>query len=119
MTHSERNYDACGRETQAVFFALRHFRACLLFTEQFTLRSDHRSLKDAFKKDLHGLLARWLDLFLEYEFVIEYKPGKENIPPDFLSRHDGDPVPKDNYYNGGEIGLFADDIGGYDAVNDE
>lgn len=69
------------RETLAFVFALHHFCVYLLSTEPFTVISYPESLKDDFKKkDLHGSLKRWLELFSEYEFVIQYKSGKENIP---------------------------------------
>jgi hypothetical protein len=33
-----------------------------------------------------GRIARWLLLFLEYEFTIVYKPGKTHVIIDVLSK---------------------------------
>lgn len=42
-----------------------------VFHPAVTLISDHKSLKDAFKKkDLQGQLAKWLDFLSEYEFTV-------------------------------------------------
>lgn len=93
MTRAERNHEACKREVLAVIFALPRFRVYLFFTEPLTLISNHKSLSGAFKmKDLHGRLARQLDFLSYHEFTVQYKPVKDNIPSDFLSRHDNDPA---------------------------
>lgn len=76
------------------------------------MNADYKSRKDAFKKkDLHRRLARWFDFLSEYEFTVHEKPGKDHIPPDFLSRYGNDTAP-DEACGGGEIGLFAGNIGG-------
>ncbi|KAE8957932.1 hypothetical protein PR001_g31205, partial [Phytophthora rubi] len=31
-------------------------------------------------------MARWLSFFAEYNFAVEYKPGKQNVLADALSR---------------------------------
>lgn len=49
--------------------------------------SDHRALSQAFKTlDVHGRLARWLDLHAEYELKIHYKKGSQNAVADACSR---------------------------------
>lgn len=90
MNEAERNYSACEREALAVIFALQKFRPYLLSAETFRLITDHQALKYAFqKKDVHGRLARWLDLLAEYNFEVVYRPGRENSAADFLSRQGG------------------------------
>jgi len=107
MTPTERNYSACDRETLAVIFGLRQYRVYLLSTEPFTLITDHKALKNTFKKkDVHGRLARWLDFLAEYEYVVQHRPGKDNIPPDFLSRIDNGPAPPEDQPDEGELCLF-------------
>eukprot|EP00737_Agarophyton_chilense_P002014 gb/GEZJ01002279.1/.p1 GENE.gb/GEZJ01002279.1/~~gb/GEZJ01002279.1/.p1 ORF type:complete len:384 (+),score=41.68 gb/GEZJ01002279.1/:2514-3665(+) len=87
MTPAERNYATCEREALAVVFALKKFLVYLLSSILFTVLTDHQALQHAFrKKDGHGRLARWLDLFAEYEFEIKYRPGVANGAPDYLSR---------------------------------
>jgi hypothetical protein len=38
------------------------------------------------KPYLSGRITRWLLLFLEYEFIVVYKPGKTHVVVDVLSR---------------------------------
>lgn len=58
-----------------------------LIGRPFVVYSDHRTLSQVFKKkDVHGRLARWLDLFAEYEFTIEHKEGAQNGVADACSR---------------------------------
>lgn len=84
---AEKNYTVSEKEALAVIFALKKFRVYLLSDKEFTLFTDHQALKYAFTKpDVHGRFARWLDFLAEYNFKIEYKPGEENGPADFLSR---------------------------------
>ena len=90
LTPAERNYSACEREALAVVFALKKFRVYLLSDIPFTVITDHRALQYAFQKqDIHGRLARWLDFLAEYDYKIQYRPGKVNAAADFLSRLDG------------------------------
>ena len=71
----------------AVIFALKKFRVYLLSTTPFKVVTDHQALRFALqKKDMHGRLARWLDLMAEYESTIEYRPGNKNSFADYRSR---------------------------------
>jgi hypothetical protein len=38
------------------------------------------------KPHVSSMLARWLLLFLEYDFKIVYKPGRSHLMPNALSR---------------------------------
>jgi hypothetical protein len=47
---------------------------------------DHKGLIHLYhQKHLSGRQARWIEKISEYDFVIEYLPGVENILPDVLS----------------------------------
>ena len=49
--------------------------------------SDHKHLAWLLnKKDTHPRLDRWIIRLAAYEFEIRYKPGKEHIVADMLSR---------------------------------
>ena len=49
--------------------------------------TDHQSLQYAFKKkDMHGRLARWMAIPVEYDFEVKYGAGGKNGAGDFLSR---------------------------------
>ncbi|KAE8962615.1 hypothetical protein PR002_g29547 [Phytophthora rubi] len=74
-------------------YALIKFRVYLLGEQTFAVYTDHASLRTAMKNPhLSQRMARWLSFFAEYNFVVHYKPGKNNILADALSRRpDYDP----------------------------
>ena len=81
----ERNYGAFLLELQAAVWGIEHFSTYLKGT-RFTLRVDHKpltTLSNVHKKTLNNLQL----LMLEYDFVLEYRAGKDHTPPDFCSRH--------------------------------
>ena len=60
----------------------------LLSQEEFLIITDHQALKSAFqRKDINHRLARWMDLLAEYNFKIEHRAGKNNLPADYSSRN--------------------------------
>ena len=82
----EKNYPTHDLELAVVFFALRIWRhylygvPCRIFT-------DHKSLQYLFtQKELNMRQRRWVELIKDYEFTIEYHPGKANVVADALSR---------------------------------
>ena len=49
--------------------------------------SDHKSLKYLFdQKELNMRQRRWLELLKDYDFGLNYHPGKANVVADALSR---------------------------------
>ncbi|POM77309.1 Putative retroelement, partial [Phytophthora palmivora] len=59
----------------------------LLGTRPFVIYTDHASLRTATNSPhLSQRMARWLSFFAEYNFRVEYKPGKLNVLADALSR---------------------------------
>ncbi|KAA3459064.1 DNA/RNA polymerases superfamily protein [Gossypium australe] len=82
----ERNYPTHDLELAAIVFALK-IRRHYLFSEKCHVYSDHKSLKYLMtQKDLNLRQRRWLELLKDYEFVIDYHPGKANVVADALSR---------------------------------
>lgn len=70
----------------AVTHALKLWRHYLLGC-QFELITDHKSLKWIFTQPtLNMRQRRWVELLQEYDFLIIYQPGKENVVADSLSR---------------------------------
>ncbi|GKB18498.1 reverse transcriptase domain-containing protein [Tanacetum coccineum] len=76
----------CDASLQAVVFALKIWRHYLYGTK-FTVFTDHKSLQHILhQKELNMRQRRWLELLTDYDCVIHYHPGKENVIADALSR---------------------------------
>lgn len=74
------------REFHAITEALAKFRHYLL-GHKFIIRTDQKSLKELLEQRLQTPeQQQWLPKFLGYDFVIQYKPDRENIHVDALSR---------------------------------
>ena len=84
-TH-EQNYPTHDFVLAAVVFTLKLWR-CYLYGEKFQVYSDHKSLKYIFtQKDLNLEERRWVEYLEDYDFTLNYYPGKANIVADALSR---------------------------------
>ena len=82
----EKNYPTHDLELAAVVFALKSWRHYLC-GERFKVFSDHKSLKYIFsQKDLNMRQRRWIELLEDYDFELQYHPGKANVVADALSR---------------------------------
>ncbi|POM77036.1 Putative retroelement [Phytophthora palmivora] len=67
--------------------ALVKFSVHLLGSRPFMIYTDHASLRMATNSpNLLQRMVRWLSFFAEYNFRVEYKPGKLNVLADALSR---------------------------------
>jgi hypothetical protein len=93
MKPAEKNYPVHDKGLLAMRYALIKFRVYLLGEQTFAVYTDHASLRTAMKMPhLSQHMARWLSFFAEYNFVVDFKPGKNNILADALSRRpDYDP----------------------------
>ncbi|KAG3049228.1 hypothetical protein PI125_g26613 [Phytophthora idaei] len=68
-------------------YALAKFPVYLLGSGPFVVYTDHASLRTAVKSPhISQRMARWLSFFVEYDFRVEYKPGRLNVVADALSR---------------------------------
>ncbi|KAG2789008.1 hypothetical protein PC116_g18561 [Phytophthora cactorum] len=83
---AERSYPVHDKELLARKYALAKFPVYLLGSGPFVVYTDHASLRTAVKSP-HILqqMARWLSFFAEYDFRVEYKPGRLNVVADALS----------------------------------
>ena len=82
----ERNYPTHDLELAAVVFALKIWRH-FLFGETCEIFTDHKSLKYLFsQKELNMRQRRWIELLKDYDYIIQYHPGKANVVADALSR---------------------------------
>ncbi|GMF35092.1 unnamed protein product [Phytophthora fragariaefolia] len=84
---AERNYPVHDKERLAMKYALAKFRVYLLGSRPLVVYTDHASLRMAIKSPhISPRMARWLSFFAEYNFQVEYKPGRLNVVTDALSR---------------------------------
>ena len=85
---AERNYDIYERELLAIMKALNHWRPYLGWTKElFTILTDHANLQYwKVPQNLTRRTARWHADLQEYDYVLQYIPGKSNVPSDFLSQ---------------------------------
>jgi len=82
----ERNYTTLDLELVVVVFVLKIWRH-YLYGSRFEVFSDHKSLKYLFdQKELNMRQRRWLELLKDYDFGLNYHPGKANVVADALSR---------------------------------
>lgn len=81
----ELNYPTHDLELAAVVFALKIWRH-YLYGERFEVFSDHKSLKYIFtQRDLNLRQRRRMEYLDQYDFDLQYHPGKANVVADALS----------------------------------
>ena len=86
MNAAERNYPTHEQELLAIVHALKTWRY-YLDGSHFIVYTDHATLRHfPSQPNLTRRQARWMELFQEYDFDFRYRPGKDNIVPDALSR---------------------------------
>ncbi|KAL0361423.1 UNVERIFIED_CONTAM: Retrovirus-related Pol polyprotein from transposon.6 [Sesamum radiatum] len=74
------------RELYAITEAVKKWRLYLL-GHFFRIYTDHRSLKDLVSQTIQTPeQQKWLSKLLGFHYEIHYKPGKENVVADALSR---------------------------------
>ena len=82
----EQNYPTHDLELASVVFALKIWRR-YLYGEKCKIYTYHKSLKYLLmQKELNLRQRRWLELFKDYDCIIDYHPGKANVVSDALSR---------------------------------
>ena len=85
MKSHEQNYPTHDLELEIVVFALKIWRH-YLYGEKCRIFIDHKSLKYLLtQKDLNLRQRRWLELFKDYNCIIDYHLGKANVVADALS----------------------------------
>ena len=82
----ENNYSAYLLEQFAIHFGVKYF-SHYLKGRPFTIYSDHKPLTHKLSP-VHEKTFNNFDYFMQgYNYVIEHKPGRENVVADFLSRN--------------------------------
>ena len=94
LTKQELKWHTQEEEALAILWGCtKKFRTYLLGVP-FIIRSDHHSLKCQkwLMRSEKGRLARWALVMSEFDYTIEYRPGKLNPHADALSRWPTEPA---------------------------
>ena len=91
-TPTECNYEIYDKELMAIVRCLEEWQPELEgSTEPFTIITDHRNLEYFMTtKQLNRRQARWSEFLSRFRFKIQYRPGKQGIKPDSLTRRSQD-----------------------------
>ena len=86
LNKAEQNYSTIEKELLAMVWAIRHFRT-YLYGRKFELYTDHRPLVYLFTlTDPSSRLTKFRLAREEYNFIVTYKKGCENVVADALLR---------------------------------
>ncbi|KAJ0894123.1 putative nucleotidyltransferase, Ribonuclease H [Helianthus annuus] len=86
LNDTEKKYTVQEKEMTAVVHCLRTWRHYLLGS-RFVIKTDNVATSYfQTQKKLSPKQARWQDFLAEFDYVLEYKPGKANVVADALSR---------------------------------
>ena len=86
LSRTERQYCVTRRELLAVVQAVSHFHR-YLYGQNFKIRTDHSAHQWLLRfRHLEGQVARWMEILGEYDFKIEFRPGRGHQNADAMSR---------------------------------
>ena len=102
FSDAEKNYSTVDRELAGLRWGIKHFKP-FLYGVDFVVKTDHQPLVYLHNMKLvDARIARTLEDLSDFNFIIEYVPGKQNVIADGLSRIARD---KKVEYDVGEVGL--------------
>ncbi|KAL7878188.1 hypothetical protein SRHO_G00048310 [Serrasalmus rhombeus] len=88
LSSSERNYPVHQLEFLALKWAIVDKLHDYLYGVRFTVRTDNNPLTYVLTTaKLNATGQRWLAALSTYDFAIQYRPGRENVDADHLSRN--------------------------------
>ncbi|KAL2126283.1 hypothetical protein VTI74DRAFT_1265 [Chaetomium olivicolor] len=94
---AECNYPIHDKELLAVVRCLEQWDAELRSVPSFEIWTDHKNLEYfQRKRQLTERQVRWAEILARYNFKLKYRPGKEAVVPDALSRREQD-MPIDGF----------------------
>ena len=92
LNQAEVHYAATEKECLAVVFFTKYFRH-YLYGRKFTVVTDHQALIWLHNtRDTSSRLLRWRLRLLDFQYDIQYRPGKTNLNADALSRNPVDRI---------------------------
>ena len=92
---AECNYPIYDKELLAIIRCLEEWEAELKSVGQFTVLTDHKNLEYfSTVRKLSERQMRWQLILSKFNPVIQYRPGKDGVLPDALTRRDQD-IPQD------------------------
>ena len=87
LNESQRRYPVYKKELWALIYCLRKFHTFIHGRRDVTVLTDHKPLIHILKQqNLSTALQQWLDVLLDYDLTIKYRPGILHVVPDALSR---------------------------------
>ena len=91
MSKSECNYDVHDKELLAIILALEEWRRYVKGSQQRAkILTDHKNLLPFMtRKRLNERQVRWKQFLSQFDFKIDYRPGKEGGKPHALTREPG------------------------------
>jgi len=92
MSNAKCNHDIHDKELLAIVQAFHEWKRYTRGSPKpIRVLMDHKNLVTFMTtKELSERQARWMQELNQYNFKIEYRPGKEGGKPDTLTRRDGD-----------------------------
>ncbi|KAJ0027457.1 hypothetical protein Pint_35989 [Pistacia integerrima] len=85
LNEIERHYTVQEKDMIAIIHCLRVWRHYLLGSKFVTLIDNVTTSYFQTQKKLSPKQAQWQDFLAEFDYVLEYKPGKTNVVADALS----------------------------------
>ncbi|MGL5707258.1 MAG: reverse transcriptase domain-containing protein [Aeromonas sp.] len=84
FTAPQSRYTVTEKEFFAIYTALKHFRN-IIFLSEIVIYTDHANL--TFQTDpISNRVQRWMLAIGDFDYIIKYKKGNENVVADSLSR---------------------------------
>lgn len=84
---SEVNYPIHDKELLAIVRCLEAWRPELKMVKHFSVLTDHKNLRYFYTdRQLTERQVRWSEFLSQYNFTLEWRPGKQSGRPDALSR---------------------------------
>ena len=87
LNGTQRNYPTYKKELWALIYCLRKFHSFLWGRRNVTVLTDHKPLVHILSQRVMTVaLQQWVDVLMDYDLMIKYRPGILHVIPDALSR---------------------------------